>query len=269
MKVIEHSQDRLTLQSSTALLGSLLICAMAVLIGFCFFLFGLALQQSTHAGIIWLGVGSAIMVGIPFFAIEISKISTFTFDKSRDCILWEQHNLLKRAAKQSVEFPLHLIAGVEVVTDAMDSQRTSYYFPRLLLASVYWRIPLHSDGRYKSAVTLAKTIAQFLNIDYFPDEWKAPKPMLHQKILDNAEPGQFGWKYLENKAARLEHHIKQYPQDAEAHQNLGMALYRTNRLNRKRAIGYLQQAEELFEIQQQKDCAAIARVLQALVGWGY
>lgn len=61
-------------------------------------------------------------------------------------------------------------------------------------------------------------------------------------------------------------HLSQYPQDAEAHQDLGIALYLLYPfLNRKKAIVYLKQAEKLFEAQQQPDRAAVIRVLQVLV----
>jgi hypothetical protein len=212
-------------------------------------------------------MGIAIIIGAPFFAVRVFKASTFTFDKSRDCILWEQRSFLRRSTTKSVEFPTHLIAGVEIMVST-DMEETGYY-PRLILESIYWRIPLNSNGRYENAVTLAKTLAQFLSIDYFPDESKAPIPTWLQKTSSCAEPWQPHWQYLQNEADRLRHHIIQYPQDAEAHQDLGIFLYCSNRLNRNESVVYLQQAEKLFELQQDKDSAAIARLIQALISWGY
>jgi hypothetical protein len=61
MKVIEQNQDRLILQSSNSFLGLLLGGIAAVIVGLFFFLIGLVIQKSNNAGIIPLGIGSAII----------------------------------------------------------------------------------------------------------------------------------------------------------------------------------------------------------------
>ncbi|MUG93320.1 hypothetical protein F7734_13140 [Scytonema sp. UIC 10036] len=43
----------------------------------------------------------------------------------------------------------------------------------MILASVYWRIPLNSDGQYQSAIRIAEIMAQFLEIPYFSAKSKA------------------------------------------------------------------------------------------------
>lgn len=263
MKVIEHTQDSLILRSSTSLWVLLLIGFFAELVSF-FFLIGLLLQQTDYPGIIWIGMGSATIVGIPLFIIKFSKVDIFTFEKSKNCILWEQRSL---SAIKSVRFPAHLIVGVEI-TDSSTDAGPSYY-PRLLLSSVYWRIPLEGNTHYENAVTLAKTISQFLNIDYYLDDSKAPIPTWRQQTSKCAEPWQPHWKYLENEVDRLRYHVLQHPEDAEAHQDLGISLYYSNRLNQKDSIVHLQRAEKLFELQQDEDSAAIARVIQALISCGY
>ncbi len=264
MKVIEQNQDRLILQSSNSFWGLLLGGVAAVIVGLFFFLIGLVIQKSNNAGIIALGIGSAIIFSVPYFAINFSTVNTFTFDKSQDYILREQRRSLGWSDIKLIKFPAHLIVGVEII-DSMDAEVTSYNV-KLLLASVYWRIHVTSNSSDESAATTAKLIAQFLNIDYFPYPSKAPASTWQQKASKYAEPWQFHWKYLESEAERLQHYVADHPQDAEAHQDLGIALHFSNQ---KEAVVHLQKAEKLFEMQQKIDCAAIVRVMQALINRNY
>jgi hypothetical protein len=264
MKQIEHSLSRLTLRSSPSQL-TIASLFSALLVGFLFLPVIFILQQSQHIETIVMGMGSLIIIVI-FFAMNLLKVNTFTFDKTKNCILWEQSSSLAKSAIKSVQFPMHIVAGVEVTISM--GEGVSYY-PRLILASVYWRIPLDSNGSYESAAILAQKIAQFLNVEYFPDESKAPLPIWQQKTLESSQNWQPHWKYLENEVERLQHCLEQDPQDTEALQNLGISLYLSNRLHRKQAVGYLQQAEKLFKAQQEEDCAAITKVIQALIHWGY
>jgi hypothetical protein len=269
MRVIEHSQNRLILQSLPSRWMLLFISFFATLVGSFFLLLGLVLQQSEHAGVIPIGMGIILIISIPVFAVKLSKANRLTFDTSNDLVLWEQYSVWKRSSVSSVKFPAHLIIGVELISSFMDTEGRASYYAQLLLASVYWRIPLGPSGRYENVVMLAKTISQFLNIEYFPDNSKAPIPTWRQKALRNAEPWKPHWQYFESETERLQRHIEQYPQDAEAHQDLGISLYRSNRMNRKKAINALEQAEKLFETQKDEDRAAVAKVIQAAICWGY
>jgi hypothetical protein len=262
MQIVEHNQDKLVLYFHRSLGKGLLVGMSFVLAGIFFCLIGLLLiQQAEGAGIMSSGMGMALVIGGIFWIIKFPKVSTFTFDKSRNCLLWEQQILPSQGVKQSLEIPLDLISGVEITTSG-DTETTLYY-PKLILDRVYWRIHLHSHGSYERAVAIAKTVSQFLNVNYFPDESQAPLPVWQQKANSQAAPYQFHWQYLEAESDRLQQHLSQYPLDAEAHQELGILV----RAKPKESIVHLQQAENLFVAQQEVEGAVLARVLQGLVRW--
>jgi hypothetical protein len=267
MKVLEHNQNRLILSFRDSLWCTLLFGITLTMGGLFFSILGIAFKQEDNllpiAWILSLGIGIILIFGGLLWIVKLTKTSTFTFDKAKNCILWEQHNL-RNFVIQSVEFPLHLITGITIETST-DTESVSYY-ARLIIAPLFWRIPLNSSGDYQSAAILAKMLAQFLNVTYFPNESKAPAPRRTQKVAEHIEPWREGWRYIEDEIDRSYQHLSQHPQDAEAHQDLGIALYLLYPfLNRKKAIIYLKQAEKLFEAQQEPDRAAVIRVLQALV----
>lgn len=191
------------------------------------------------------------------------KVNTFTFDKARNCLLREQQTLSNQPFSQFIEIPLHLIIGVEIASPHSGADSPDSYYPNLILDGVYWGIHLDSDGRYDTAVKLAKLISQFLEVNYFPDESKAPRRVWDQKSLGRIAPYQFYWKYFGEQIDRLRQHLSQHPSDAEAHQELGILI----RSNRKEAIDHLKQAENLFKAQEDIDRTVLARVLQDLVNW--
>lgn len=269
MKVVEHDQNRLVLSFRDSLWCTLLSGITFTVGGLLFSLLGLTLQQAGDrqippiGWILSLGIGIFFLIVGFFWLVKLTKTSTFTFDKAKNCILWEQHNF-RNFVIESVEFPLHLITGITIEASS-DTESVGYY-PRLILAPLFWRIPLNSSSNYQSAAFLAKMLTQFLNVAYFPDDSKAPTPIKARKVSEAVEPWQEGWKYLENEIDCLCQHLKQHPQDPEANQHLGISLYLLYPfLNRKKAIVYLQKAEKLFEAQQESDRAAVTRVLQALV----
>jgi hypothetical protein len=265
MQVIEHHQDRLILRYQRSLIKGLTIGIVFALGGLFFCLLGLALiKQGEEVWVLPLGIGS-ISIGAGFlWIIKFPKVITFTFDKSKNCILWEQSTFQSQPVKPTLEIPINLIVGIEIATSDETDAATGYY-PRLILDHVYWRILLDSDGSYQAAEAIARIVAQFLNVAYFPDAAQAPAPKWKQKISEHAAPYQAGWKYLEDEVERLQQYLGQQPQDAEAHQELGIALYFSNRSHHKEAISHLQQAERLFETQQQQDLAALAKIVLALV----
>jgi ribosomal protein S15P/S13E len=266
MKIIEHNQDRLKVSFRDSFWFGLLFGIAFIIGGLFFSTLGLALRQfeGNLPPIGWissLGGGILLTVSGLIWMVKLTQTSTFTFDKRKNCIIWERHDI-RNAVIQSVDFPLHLITGITIDSDA-DSVG---YYTKLILAPLFWRIPLNSNGDYQSAQILVKMLTEFLKITYFPDESKAPVRRLTTQDLGSSELKQEGWKYLENEIERLSQHLGQHPEDAEAHQDLGISLYLLYPfLNRKKAINYLQHAENLFETQLELDRAAVARVLQALV----
>jgi hypothetical protein len=259
MQIVEYTEDKLVLYFHRSLVKGLAIGISFALGGLFFCLFGILLfQQAEGVWIMSFGIRSALIVVGIFWIVKFPKVSTFTFDKSRNCILREQRTLLSHSVNRSFEFPSDLIAGVAIATSELTE--TTAYYPTLILDRIYWRINLDSDGHYDTAATIAKTIARFLNVNYFPDESKTPLPTWKQKMLERAQPYQPGWKYLEEEIDRLRQHLSQYPFNARIHLELGILL----RSNRKDATVSLKQAENLFEAQQDLDLAALARVLQDL-----
>jgi cytochrome c-type biogenesis protein CcmH/NrfG len=61
----------------------------------------------------------------------------------------------------------------------------------------------------------------------------------------------------------LQQHLHQFPDDAEAHQMLGLFLHS----NQKEAKAHFKHAEQLFETQHDRDRAVLARVLHDLASW--
>jgi hypothetical protein len=268
MKIIEHNQDRLKVSFRDSFWFGLLFGIAFVIGGLFFSTLGLALRQFEGnippiGWVLSLGVGILLTVSGPIWMVKLTQTSTFTFDKRKNCIVWEQHDI-RNAVIQSVDFPLHLITGITIETSS-DADSVGYY-TRLILAPLFWRIPLNSNGDYQSAQILVKLLTEFLNVAYFPDGSKAPVRRRTMQDLGHSELKQEGWKYLENEIERLSQQLSQHPENAEAHQDLGISLYLLYPfLNRKKAIIHLQHAENLFETQLELDHAAVARVLQALI----
>lgn len=175
----------------------------------------------------------------------------------------EQKTFQNQSIEQFIEIPLYLIIGIEITSSFGSADSPTSYYPNLILDSVYWRIHLDSDGCYDTAMKIATIISQFLEINSFLDESKAPLPILERKVLEGAAPYQFHWKYREEEVDRLQKHLSQYPLDAQAHQELGILM----RFKRKEAIAHFKQAENLFESQQKIESAVLTRVLQNLVSW--
>jgi hypothetical protein len=261
MKVIEHNANKLVLSYQRIWWHGLLISTIFILGGLFFFLIGLvAIDRAEGLAILLCGMGTISILGGIFWIIKFPKISTFTFDKSNNSVLWEERVLASQPARQSMKFPISSIAGIEIDT-------SEAYYPKLILERIYWRIPVDSDGSYETAVKISEIISQFLNVAYFTDESKAPVPTWKQKILAGAILYQSSWKYIEDEIDRLRQYLSQHSQDAETHQDLGILLYFSSRRNRQEAILHLQQAESLFEIQQEFDRVALAKIVKSLVSW--
>ncbi len=239
-------------------------------IGSLIFLHGFILVRANYpSGIIALVSGCAIILGGVYAIIAHTEITTYTFDKAQDSILWERQNRLINLHKKSVEFPCHLIYGVEVESVSGDEGRIAFY-PRLIMGLNYWRITLKSDDHYESATSIAKMMAEFLDIPYFDHKLPAPNKRFFITIQENQKSGLFDWQNLEDEVENLRRKLANNPDDAEAHQDLGMALYYLNRLqNRKQAVTHLQVAEKLFESAQDSDRLALAKVMKTLVSWNY
>jgi ribosomal protein S15P/S13E len=264
MQIIEHNKNKLVLYFRRSLVARLFVGISFILVGSFFCVISLLLtRHSEEAWILSSGMGIVHISGGIFWIINLPKVNTFTFDKARNCLIREQRALPKQPASQFMEIPLHLIIGVEVASPHSGADSPDSYYPNLILDSIYWRIRLDSDGRYDAAVKLAKLISQFLEVDYFPDESKAPLRVWDQKSLGGAAPYQFYWKYFEEEIDRLQQHLSQHPSDAEVHQELGILI----RSNRKEATDHFKQAENLFEAQEDIDRAVLAKVLQDLVNW--
>ncbi|PHM07522.1 hypothetical protein [Nostoc sp. 'Peltigera malacea cyanobiont' DB3992] len=189
MKIIEQNQHRLLLRFQKSLWGVLLIGITLIPFGLFLCLLGFVLQRTDYPGIIAV-VSGCVMVAISLYTIiKDTEITTYTFDKAKNSILWERQNRFKILQTKSVEFPCHLISGIEV-EDFSGSEGGISFYPRLILPSIDWRFYLKSDGSYESAVSIAKTIAQFLDIPYFAKKSEVPTSTLYMKIMVNREPGQ-------------------------------------------------------------------------------
>jgi hypothetical protein len=268
MKVIEHNPNRLVLSYQRVWWHGLLIGTIFILGGFFFFLVSLvSIEQAKGLSILLCGMSILSILSGILWIIKFPKVTTFTFDKSNNSVCWEQRTFPSQPAQQSMEFPINSIAGIEIANS--EGTEVTKYYPQLILKRIYWRIPLDSDGYYGTAVTIAQIISQFLNVAYFHDESKAPIPTWRQKILEGAIPYQAHWKYLEDEIDRLRQYLSQHSQDAEVHQELGIFLHFSNRRNRQEAIIHIQKAENLFEIQQELDRVALAKIVKSLVSWKY
>ena len=266
MKIIEKTQDRCVLRFQKSLRCALLINIILIPYGslICLICF-LFLRANYLPGIIGVVSGFVIILGGIYTIIVDAEITTFTFDKVQDSILWERQNRLINSQPKSVEFPCHLICGVEVEGVSGDEGGITYYLG-LILALNYWRIPLKSDGLYDSAVKIAEMLAEFLDITYFSYKSPAPQQQPFMTIPKNQTPGLFDWKYIEDEVEKLQPNLATYPDNAEAHQDLGIALCYLNKWqNRKQALIHLQEAERLFESAQDSDRLAIVKVIKTLI----
>ncbi|MEG3437862.1 hypothetical protein V0288_12110 [Pannus brasiliensis CCIBt3594] len=262
MRIIEHARDRLVLHFQYSFFETLIFGSGFIFTGLFIILFGaLAVRQTEGSWILSSATGVALTALGVFSIVKYPGFNTITFDKGRNRFLWERGTFPNRPAAKSLEIPLDVIVGV-TIADTGDTESASYNLV-LILEPAYWRVSLHSDRYYIRVEWLARSIAEFLNAPYFPDESKAPLPLDRQKILEGAAPYQFGWKYLEEEIDRLEKHVGRYPTDAGACLELGVLL----RSKPAEAIVYLQRAESLFEARQEVDRARSVAVLRSLVNW--
>ncbi|MEP0872116.1 hypothetical protein NDA01_20075 [Trichocoleus desertorum AS-A10] len=269
MQIIEHNPDRLVLFFRRSFLLGLLLGASCTFIGLFFCLFGFILLQQAEGGV-WIlptGMGSLAVITGFFWVFLFPTRTTLIFDKSQNCVVREQSRFPGQAPKQTLKLPLDCIVGVLL---GSSSGETTTYYPELILDLVYWRIWLNSDGSYQTAVKISKTIAQFLNVNYFPKESKAPLTSFEQRWLKAAKPSQ-SWQYLEDEVERLQRHLSENPEDGAAHQELGILLHSKTTFGtlpgsrRQEILFHLEAAQKLFEVQQKPEQAAIASKLQMLV----
>lgn len=258
--IIEQTQDKLILRSQDPFWWALVfvifyIPSSLLMIG----AIAVTLKDSKYLEIVSIGMACLFFIPGLYATIALSEVTTYTLDKSKNSILIEKYNRLRRSKIKSVEIPSHLILGVEIEAFSGDEGGIGYY-PQLILAFVYWRIRLKTDRQYQSAVNIAETIAHFLNVPYFAVNSKDSPPTYAQKIYERRQPEQENQQYLESEIERLQNYLSECPDDAEAHQNLGIFLS-----NKKEAIAHFQEAESLFESQKNSDRAAIAKVLQTFL----
>lgn len=259
MRIIEHGRERLVLHYQHSFFETLILGSGFILIGLAIILFGalategsLILSSATGAALSALGV---------FSVVKYPGFNTITFDKSKNRLFWERGTFPNRPVREALEIPLDVIVGVMIV-DTGDADSANYNLV-LILEPAYWRLSLHSERYYFAIEGLARSIAEFSNAPYFPDESKAPLPLDRRKILEGAAPYQFGWKYLEEEIDRLDKHVDRYPTDAAACLELGVL----PRSKPAEAIVYLQRAERLFEARREVERARSVAVLRSLVNW--
>jgi hypothetical protein len=266
MKIITSNSDLLILQYQRSWLMGLVIGTIFCLGGLFFIAIGALLlkQQSLGVSILPLGMGSIFVCAGVAIWFKYPKIVRVTFDRLREHILWEQKTFSWQSATKSIEMPIESIVGVEIVTsDDMDA--ATGYYPQLILDRLYWRIPLDANGYERMGKTVAKSIADFLNVPYFPDSSIAPPPTWRQKSSQREDKMRYGWQYFEDEVERLQQHLAQSPQDAQAHEDLAIILYLSGRLHRRAAIEHFHQAESLFVEQDRSDLATITRIVRSFV----
>jgi hypothetical protein len=198
--------------------------------------------------------------------IKYPYVVTLTFDQSQQRMVGEKYLLRffqSQPARKTIEIPMNLIMGIEIVMSSDMDTETGYY-SKLILNHVYERFLLDSHGAYRSTISTAKAIAQFLNVAYFPDESKAPIPTRFQNI-PKGEIGLESWRGLDDRIEHLRQSISEGSLDPEIHQELGLLLFRTERSDLKAAAMHFRQAELLFKAE--RDRAVLARVLRELVDW--
>lgn len=263
MKIIDRDRDKLVLRSSG--IGVALLFAFTFIPGGIFsFLLGWAIYFSEASHLIAASV-MPIVIGVIFplagiyFAVVFAEVKTYTFDKETNSFLLQKQALRGGFQPTVREFPLHLICGVEVTENFSGADTPSSYYPRLILSWIYWRVPLPDSASDRDAANLAKTIADFLNIPYFPYLSKAPVQIFEQKIAENCPPGVYSWKYVENEVARLKEAFDRDPDNTEVCLELAMMTYY---VDRAKAIPYLERAERLYESTRQSDRAAIIGVIK-------
>jgi hypothetical protein len=177
-------------------------------------------EENTGTGIMSAGMAIMMMVAGIFGLFKYPGFNILTFDQSKNRFLWERGTFLRQGAKQSLELPLNLIVGVEVVTDSFSD--TNLYYPQLILDVFYWRIPLASDQDEQKIIKLSKNLAEFLQVSYFPNPSQAPDPFWRKQLSGKTAPYQFYWQFLAQEIESRQQHINRYPSDAEAY----LALFR-------------------------------------------
>jgi hypothetical protein len=262
VKIIDRERNKLTLRYQRSIWQSLAIGLMFWFGGIATALMILLVQHERGGKPIFPVVigGFFICLGV-VFTVTWPLLVTFTLDRQQQQIVWERQTLLDRNIPKSVTFPLHLIVGIELVTDIDMDTGTGYYL-NLIVARVYWRILLNSDGYERTAIDLARQLAGFLEIPFYPENSTPPLPLWRQQLAQSDNPHQSAGEYLETQIDRLEKYIIAHPQDALAHQELGIALYLSSRSQRKLALEYLHQAQQLFITDRAEDLAAITQVIQ-------
>jgi hypothetical protein len=265
---IESSQNQLIFSSQEPIWKAVTISVFLLIGGVYCCLFGVLLVKDKHPFAIFVGIllECTFSVSTLYFIGKNFETVNYVFDRATNHFYIQKSSRLKISKPQTIKVPLELIFGIEIET-VMD-EGTGYY-PRLILKSTYWRIYVGGNGQHQNAIDFVTAVANFLNVPYFSWRSPAPSPALPQQILEKVDSELFSWRYLqEAEIDRLRQHLNLYPDDAEAHLSLGFLLYYVNKwLNRKKAIVCLQQAENLFECQQNSDRAIIAKALAVYISW--
>jgi hypothetical protein len=274
MKVIANTPDRLSLCYRKSLWWTLAIGLTFMPGGIFFVLLGLAMPEMGNIAILPIGVGSSLVVGGAYFA-SLAEVITYTFEKgqtpataddrvAQGSLRIERRALTAMFQPAALEFPLYLISEVGI-RSYVGAELDSLFEPFMMLSPVNWQISIRSDQDFQSAAQTTKQITQFLGL---PCKIEKLNPL--SGVVDRDEPWQFSWQILPTEIERLEQIVVDHPEDAVAHQRLGIVLYQANRSRyRQTAIEHLHKSADLFTSQQQMDSAIASTTIATLIAWKY
>lgn len=246
MKVIQTDPNNLVLSAKSPIWQAVLLGITAI--PSCLFM--LAIGLLIH-NLICIGVPLTVLAGMLYFIVLLTQERTYNLDLNSRKISIQTNYLFGSLLNRYLMVPMEIIKGVRISTFEGDDDL--FYQVRLVLAFSDRTIFLTSypSRQLSEAKKLAEQIASFLQVPILKNE--PPK--------DNLIPYVFGWKQREIEVDEYEKLLDSDPQNPEICFKIGLLTHG------KKAITYLQQAEDGFAAINNSLLAEESRVLKTLTKW--
>lgn len=274
MKIVGQTPTKLILREVAWLLWS--VCG-SFLLPIQFLFSSADLGTKFFAGVLFPSIGL-------FVAARYGQIMTYTFDKTRGRMFEKRQGLI---GTKVIEHRIETISGVQLQEGSTPEPGKSPTYRIILVLASGRSVPLglfYSSGlRGKQAI--AETIATFFNVKNYglqtaPELKQSPFAKDFARLYNvknnpgaeaaiNPTDSELTWQTLEEEIAHWQATIHTNPKDAEAHKNLGIALWKQDqKANKKEALAKLKKATDLFKAQRDEESYTAAFYIYSMMFWG-
>lgn len=272
MKIVGQTPTKLILREVPWLLW--LVCG-SFLLPIQFLFSSADLGTKFFAGVLFPSIGL-------FVAARYGQIITYTFDKTRGRMFEKRQGLIETKV---IEHRIETISGIQLQEGSTPEPGKSPTYRIILVLASGRSVTLglfYSSGlRGKQAIS--ETIATFLNVKNYglqdaPELKQSPFAKDLARLVKNNSgtegainptDDEVQWQTLEKEIAHWQAIVHTNPKDAEAHKNLGIALWKQDRkANKKEALAKLKKATDLFKAQRDEESYTAAFHIYSMMFWG-